>query len=830
MTNLTRRQLLTGSALAGGAALLTPTLRSLAQTPAAPNTHTAGEWIPSCCNMCGGQCGIMVHVVNGKAVKIEPNPYAPNNFSNNSDDWFANHQKEGSQICPKGNAGLMTLYDPDRVQKPLRRTNPNKGIGVDPGWKEISWDEAFGEITARLKKLQDANETHKLIWFSEDHSFTHIQGDFCKLYGTPNYSNHSNLCDTARKSNFKVMLGDERPLCDFANTKYILFFGWNPTSALKWVHLGRVIPRAIERGAKLVVVDPYHSKTATKGEWIPIRPGTDGALALAMAQVIISENLHDKPFIDEWTVGFDKYAEYVKDKTPEWAEKITTVPAETIRRLAKELATTKPAIVDVWSGPGQHSNQFGGGWAIGLLAALIGQIDKPGTLINPVKKGNKHQEVTATDTAAAANKQPRLDGGKDKYPFFHGSGVYTEYINRLLDGKGPYQPKVGMVIFQNMAMSIPGTNNVVEALKKLEFLVVVDIFKSETAELADILIPGALYLERYDLNTQWVTWPVLGLRQPVVKPIFGQPTEYEFITELGRRLNLTEKDGKEFFWLGHVSGQRIEDRTKWYEEFLSKELITGEPKMSLEDLKKLPGAVWVSSKGTAYNKFKATIPEDKMKDTIVENGIIYSTKEGKKDKQVGFMKTSAAPAPAPAAGETPTPAPVGTPTVGFMTPSGKIQFADEGLAKKKDANGKPLAVIPEYTPRDWQPDAQYPLYLINWKEASHTHSRTQNNQYLVELQGENPLMINVDTATKYGLKSDDIVLVESPYGKVQAKVKLTAGIHPEVVGLQHGFGHWALGKTAKGRGFSDGVLRPTKSCPISGQALHKECCVKIYKA
>jgi thiosulfate reductase/polysulfide reductase chain A len=809
MDKLTRKDFLKKSGIIAGTLLLGN--KSILAKDNKNKKDYLEEIIPSCCHMCGGTCGILVRVINKKAVKIEPNPYNPNNFSNNSDDFFKNHLKEGGLICPKGNAGIGTLYDPDRVKEPLKRTNPQKGIGIDPKFVPISWDEAYNEIILRLKKLRDNGEAHKLLWFSEDHCFTHIQDDFCKLYGTPNYSMHSNLCDTARKSIFKVMMGDERPLCDFINSKYILLFGWNPLSALKWSHLGRVIPRAIEKGAKLVVIDPYLSGTAAKAhEWIPIRPSTDGALALAMANVIIKEKLYDVLFIKEWTVGFEKYVEYVKDKTPKWAEKITTVPAKTIERIAIEFATTKPGIVDVWSGPGQHSNQFYGGWAIGLLAALIGQIDKPGTLVIPNKKGNKHIEVHPDEIAEKTLKEKRMDFGKDKYPYFHSSGVYTEIFKNITEEKGPYKPKMAMIFFQNLLMSMPGTETIAKALSKLEFVVVNDIFISETAQFADIVIPGTTYLERYDLNSHWVTWPALGLRQPVVKPIFGQPTEYEFICELGRRLGLREKDGKEFFWIGRMSGERISDKTKWYEEYLSKELKEGEPKITLEELKKLPGAVWVSEKGTEYEKFKKEIPEEKLKDTIIEDNIIYSTKDGKKDKQIGFIKNGKA-------------------IRGFFTPTGKIQFYAEKHIGKKDANGKELLSLPEYRERDWQPDEKYPFYLINWKEASHTHTRTQNNPYLLELKSENPLMINTKTAEKLGIKNGDIVWVESHYGKVKAKVNLTEGIHPEVVGLQHGFGHWALGHLAKGRGTSDAILRPTKACPISGQALHKECCVRIVK-
>lgn len=684
MYKITRKEFIKKSGVIAGTLLLGN--KSILAKDDKSKKNYLEEIIPSCCHMCGGTCGIFVRVINSKVIKIEPNPYNPNNFSNNSEDFFKNHLKEGGIICPKGNAGIGTLYDPDRVKEPLKRTNPKKGIGVDPKFVPVSWDEAYNEIVFRLKKLRDNGEAHKLLWFSEDHCFTHIQDDFCKLYGTPNYSIHSNLCDTSRKASFKIMMGDERPLVDFINSKYILLFGWNPLSALKWSYLGRIIPRAIEKGAKLVVIDPYLSGTAAKAhEWIPIKPSTDGAMALAMGNVIIKEKLYDEGFIKEWTVGFEKYADYVKDKTPKWAEKITTVPAKTIERIAIEFATIKPSAVDVWSGPGQHSNAVNGGWAIGLLAVLIGQVDKPGTLVIPNKKGNKHIEVYPDEIAEKTLKEKRIDFGKNKYPYFHKSGVYTEIFNNIVEEKGPYQPKMAMIFFQNILMSTPGTETIVKALSKLEFVVVNDIFISETAQFADIVIPGTTYLERYDLNTHWVTWPVVGLRQPVVKPIFGQPAEYEFVCELGRRLGLKEKDGKEFFWIGKMSGNRISDKTKWYEEYLSKELKEGEPKITLEELKKLPGAVWVSKKGTEYEKFKKEIPEEKLKDTIIEDNIIYSIKNGKKDKQIGFIKNGKA-------------------IRGFFTPTGKIQFYEEKHIGKKDANGKELLSLPEYSERDWQPE------------------------------------------------------------------------------------------------------------------------------
>ncbi|MCL5075835.1 MAG: molybdopterin-dependent oxidoreductase [Chloroflexi bacterium] len=790
---LTRRQFLElSAAMAGFVAVgsrFTPLVTRVASAPVEDLSRAEGVWIPTCCHMCGGTTGILCNVLNGRVVAIKPNPANPIGVSNASADYLA-HKGEGAAMCPKGNAGIFTLYDPDRLKKPLKRTNPQKGRGVDPKWKEISWDEALTEIASKLKSLRDAGEAHTLLWFTEDSSFTDIQADLCDLYGTPNYSMHSNLCDVSRKASFKAVLGHDRPLGDTVNARYILFFGWNPLSATKWAHLPRTIMRGIENGAKMVVVDPYLSFTAAKAhEWIPIRPSTDGALALAMANVIIEANLYDQQFIADWVVGFDQFKDYVKDKTPEWAEKITSVPAGTIRRLAREFATTKPAVVDAWSGPGQHSNAVQGGRAIAALAALTGNIDKPGTLLIPNKGGGAHPPIKVKKTA-----KPRLDGLKD-FPMGHASGVYTEIVNRILDGKGPYQPKMAMIIFQNLVLSVPGTNNVIEALKKLEYVVVVDTFLSETAEMADIVLPGTTYLERYEVIGQWVTWPVVTLRQPVVKPIFGQIPEYDVVIELGKRLGLKDAEGKPFF------------ANLRYEDYISKMIQGGSAKITLEQLQALPGAVWMDAKGTQYEKHKTEVK--------MPEGAVVQAKTGTvKDKDGKFVGVK-----------------VGDKVYkGLGTPSGKCELFSESLAAKKDIKGEPVNGLPVYTPRDWLPDDKYPLYLINWKETHHTHSRTFNNPYLMELQSWNRLAINAKTAERLGIKDGDKVWVESPYGKDKAIARVTQGVHPEVVGWQHGFGHWGFGKVARGKGTADGQFNLTKCDPISGMALHKEVCVKVYKA
>ena len=457
-----------------------------------------------------------------------------------------------------------------------------------------------------------------------------------------------------------------------------------------------------------------------------------------------------------------------------------------------------------------------GGRAIAALAGLIGGYDRPGTMILPDRKGGKHFELHPDAVAAETLTQPRFDQ-LERYPLGHSSGVYCQMFENLAQEKGPYTPTMMVCVFQNPMMSVPGQETVAQALARLETLVVIDTMLSETAMLADYVLPGTVYLERYDITSHWVTWPVVSLRQPVVKPIFGQLSEYETVAALGRRLDLRDETGKQVFLIGPLSGQPIDDLTAWYEDNLSNELKGGGPALTLEEMRALPGAVWVDQQGTKFEKYASVLAPEKLEtavfdgDPTAEGTKIFDKPKEEGGKRIGTVIR-------------------GQPVRGFFTTSGKVEFFNAGLAEKSDVYGQPVDPLPVYTPRDWQPDDEYPLYLINWKEASHTHTRTQNNPWLVEIKPDNPLIIHPDTAQRFGVEDRDRVIVESPYGTAEARVAVTKRMHPEVVGLQHGFGHTAMGSLARGRGTSDAVLRPTRADPLSGQAMHKQTCVRIQKA
>ncbi len=731
---------LTGKA-AALASLGVAGLRRLGPSEARAAAVVQDGWIPTCCNMCGGTTGILAHVVNNRVIKLEPNSANPVGVCNISTD-FAALKSTGARMCSKGNAGIMSLYDPDRLKKPLKRIGP-RGAGQ---WEEISYDQAVTEIAGQLTALELTSGPEKLVWFTEDNNFVPMQESFCNVYGTPNFLQHSNLCDVARKFGFQMTLGNGRPLADLRNSKYMLSFGWNPLGATKWAHLPRIMVDALVKGAKLVIVDPRLSETAAKalqfnGRWLPIRPGTDGALALALANVIVSQNLYDADFVANWTVGFNQFAGMVAGKTPAWAAPITGISASTITAVAQELARTKPAVVDAWSGPGHHMNGAEGSRAIASLAGLIGQVDAPGTLILPERKGPKFVVPPPPPTLP-----PRVDGKGTKYPFGHSSGIYVEARDAMISGQ-PYQPKAAVFVMQNFVMSVPNTAKNLQALNNLDLIVSVDTHMSETALMADYVIPGTTYLERYELLPQWVTFPAVGLRQPAVGPLFGQRTEYEFVQDLAMKM-----------------GYDIYPFNVPYEQFMDDALMGGIG-IGLEQLKALPGATWIGG-DTHYYKYK---------------------------------------------------------TSGFATPSKKFEFYSQQMQDKG------LNPMPDYVPTEDGPTSAYPFHLINWKDPLHTHSRTMNNRWLMEFMGENELWININRAKTLGIGDGDMVTVENQYGSARVRAKVTRRIHPDVVGMVHGFGHWALGPIAKGKGANDAQFVPGKAERLSGMAAHKDGAVRVYR-
>lgn len=431
------------------------------------------------CGVCSMKCPVIGYVRNGRLVRVEGNPRS---------------QLTEGHVCVKGRAGLYMLYDPDRLKYPMKRTNPKKGPGIDPGFVKISWDEAIDIVAKKFNEVIAKYGPQAIVIFARPKT---ALKHFAKSIGTPNICDHYSICDHTHDVAWSVMVlgkGKTKPFTkDYSNSKYILSFGWDAGKGKnKYI---RDLIAALDKGAKYVVFDPVFSMGASKAhEWIPIKPGTDLAVLLAMIRTIINENLYDHEFVSKYTIGFDELKERVQPYTPEWAEKISEVPASTIVRIAREFATTKPAVVafhkrDV-GGP-IYRNSFRTAQCIVIMNALVGSIDRPGGVILTRKpKIPQFEEFFQFKYPEPPTKE-RIDG-LEKYPLAHLGNLMT-VAHGILSEK-PYPVKAGFVWKYNL-FSFPDPPTMIEALKKLDFLVQCDIYMNEMSYFADIILPENCYWE-----------------------------------------------------------------------------------------------------------------------------------------------------------------------------------------------------------------------------------------------------------------------------------------------------------------------------------------------
>jgi anaerobic selenocysteine-containing dehydrogenase len=338
-------------------------------------------WKTSICQLCPGGCSIRVRSIDGWPVRIEGNPLYPINRGG---------------LCPKGLAGLQVLYNPDRVVGPLKRTG-ERGAGQ---WERISWEEAITMVASRLQGIRQhgAPQTLAVIGGQYRGLMHDLISRFLEAFGSPNYLSTASGCDGAATTLFATQ-GIHQPIAyDLENTNYILSFGcnllegwWSPVRQMR--AFGHFRQERPVRG-KLVQIDTRLSITAAKADaWIPIQPGTDGALALGIAHTLINEDLYDKDFVDQHTFGFDDWQDgsgvtqpgfrtvVLREYSPGTVSSITGVPVETIIRLAREFGATKPAMALAGRGATNASNGLHNGPAIHCLNALVGSIDVPGGVL-----------------------------------------------------------------------------------------------------------------------------------------------------------------------------------------------------------------------------------------------------------------------------------------------------------------------------------------------------------------------------------------------------------------------------------------------------------------
>jgi thiosulfate reductase / polysulfide reductase chain A len=476
-------------------------------------------YIPTMCEMCVWRCGVLAKVVDGRVVKLEGNP---------------DHAHSKGRLCARGQSGLMATYDPDRVLTPLIRVGPRGG----GKFREASWEEALDLVAENMLKIKEQHGPEAMV-FSSTHNLSQVQFEnILNGFGSPNYGTQRSLCFNAMVTAFLLTYGVEEPERNYDNVEFVLLTGRNLMEAISTSETAALVD-AIARGAKLVVLDPRFTKTAAKAhEWCPIRPGTDSAFLLAMANVIATEKLNDCEFTQKYVVGCEDIADEMKDYTPEWAEGKTGVPADTIRRIAREFAA---AGHNALAHPGWRTSNFINSFhterAIAMLNAMVGNAFTPGGCL-------VSDDPAASGISLGKPPQPayprasaiRLDGVPWKYPLVPLKlGIFQNIRDAILTGE-PYQAHGWFISRQNPVLSIPERQKTLEAFSKLDFIAVVDIIMNDTAWYADVVLPEASYLERYDpLHT--VSGRVF-LRQPVIEPQGQARSAMWIYKQLGERLGL----------------------------------------------------------------------------------------------------------------------------------------------------------------------------------------------------------------------------------------------------------------------------------------------------
>lgn len=438
--------------------------------------------LKSVCRSCHGGCGVLLHVVDGRLVKVEGDRDSPLNHG---------------RLCPIGTVTVDLVYHPDRLKHPLRREGP-RGSGR---WRRIGWDEALAEIAERLDRIRNefgpeaialgtGTGRHHIRWVSR----------FGHALGTPNWCEPGFAQCFHPRVNTCILTFGDFPVSDFTGgtpPACMLFWGHNPLNSGPDGETRFNVREALDHNPKIIVVDPRATELARRAEvWLQLRPGTDDALALAMLNVIIGEHLYDAPFVARWTHGFDALAEHVRGFTPEWAEPITWVAADTIRAAARLFARAKPAMME-WGCAIEHTpNCIQTVRAISLLPALTGNVDVPGGWVFGMHGLGRFPSLIEHLTPEANAK--RL--GADRFKLLGGDGadLPAAHIPTLLqamrEGK-PYPVKAFLVFGNNTLTTYANSSLVYESLMQLDFMVCADLFMTPTAELADIVLPAASWPE-----------------------------------------------------------------------------------------------------------------------------------------------------------------------------------------------------------------------------------------------------------------------------------------------------------------------------------------------
>lgn len=467
------------------------------------------------CTLCYHSCGCRVTVEDGKAIEVK---------------GLESHPINHGELCAKGKACLSNVYSAERLKYPMKRTAS--------GFERISWDQALTEIASKLNNLKESFGPQILGVFSgsigvENLEMAGLTQRFKAAFGSPNFFSVESVCYRMRIRTRQMTFG-KYPTEEFDSKLYILW-GHNPDASDFPLKLA--LEKNLAKGSKLVVIDPRRIPLAEKADmYLKIRPGTDGALALAMINVIIEEGLYDREFINKHTMGFDKLVPHIKRYTPEWASDITWVNADDIRKLARLFASTKGA--GIYQGTctqDQTANGTQNSRAFSILQTITGNINIPGSwVISP--------------RLAFGNVALNVDGepvGAHQYPlFFEIWGRKSPYgVVTVVPESIPDKLKAFLVVGGNPLISMPDSNAFREAFKRLELLVVHDMFMTETGKLSHYVLPACSHLEKWGVAYTYNVChcvPFLMLRKKCIEPLYESRSEWWMYNELAKRLGLGE--------------------------------------------------------------------------------------------------------------------------------------------------------------------------------------------------------------------------------------------------------------------------------------------------
>ncbi len=478
----------------------------------------------SACRMCHGGCGVLVHVTDGQIAKIIGDPDSPLNRG---------------KICIKAPASIELVNHPDRLKHPLKRAGP-RGSGQ---WDRISWDEAYDILATRLGAIIKESGAHQIaIGTGTGRHHCDFVPRFANALGTPNWCEPGHAQCFFPRVNVSMMTYGDLPVCDYygdTEPDCVLVWGHNPAVSGPDGELLFHSRKLTKTDTKFIVVDPRRTVLAEAADlWLQVRPGADDALALAMLNVVITEELFDADFVAKWTFGFEELAAHVAPHTPEWAEPITWVPADNIRAAARLFAESKPATVE-WGCAIEHSpNSIQTARAIACLPALTGTIDIPGGWVFgphildgfPFLHEHLDDEVKAL---RLGSDEFRLLGRANVMPSAHIPSVF-----KAMRTGEPYPIRAFLIFGNNPLATYADSNLVRESLEKVEFLSVMDLFMTPSAELADLVLPAASWLEVNALTAFPYFAETTALAQQKIAQVGEAKQDEVVFAELAQRMKL----------------------------------------------------------------------------------------------------------------------------------------------------------------------------------------------------------------------------------------------------------------------------------------------------